>query len=105
MEHKFNLYYRHTASGDADKCMYEITNRFPCHYALNKFKRTLGCANLTGITLLQLVKSFALIIWDTRKVIRMVKHLAAHTLRLENFISSACVYGCVVNDVSITAAP
>ena len=86
--------------------------------ALNTFERTgfvLGCENWERCdfkALLRLVKSFILLIWDTRKNKLYgdqdgngeTSGYSCSCPLTGDLSSSACVCGCVVNGVSATAA-
>ena len=87
----------------------EVLKNLVC---LNTFERTgfvLGCENWERYdfkALLRLVKSFILLIWDTRKnkLYGDQDGCFCSCPLTGDLSSSACVCGCVVDDVSATAA-
>ena len=106
---------RSTFMEDLDKLLGGSFEEFS---ALNTFERTgfvLGCENWERYdfkALLRLVKSFILLIWDTRKNKLYgdqdgngeTSGCFCSCPLTGDLSSSACVCGCVVNGVSATAA-
>ena len=95
--------------GELDKL---LGRRFEEFGTLDNFNRTgfiSGCENWDRYALLKLVKSFVLLVWDTRKN-KLYGDQDGTTPGCSyscpltgDLTSSACVCGCVVNGVSATA--